>query len=114
MTCVMQIQAEVCRRHGLTQCQLVGKNRYAEYVRARFLAMSIANDLLDKPSYAMLGLVFGGRDHTTTANAIRRVDEWRRDPAFDLEYHELRSSIEARITPMFRHREFKTCRKGGA
>jgi len=114
MSRIDAIQSEVCRRRDMTREQLIGKRRFPEHVKARFLALSIANDLLDRPAYAMLGRVFGGRDHTTVSNAIQRVNEWRRDPAFDLEYHELRSSIEARITPMFRHREFKTCRKGGA
>lgn len=114
MSRITTIQAEICRRYNLTQDQLVGKRRFGEYVKPRFIAISIANDLLDKPSYAMLGRVFGGRDHTTTGNAIRKVNEWRRDPAFDRTYHELRASIEARATPVFRHRDFSTCRKGAA
>ncbi|QLB38274.1 DnaA [Sulfitobacter phage phiGT1] len=114
MSRIATIQAEICRRHDMTREQLIGKRRFGEFVKARFLAISIANDLLDKPTYSMLGRAFGGRDHTTIGNSISSVDEWRRDPEFDKTYHELRSSIEARSTPMFRHRDFTTCRKGAA
>lgn len=113
MSRIETIQAEICARYGVTRDELMGPRRFRKHTLPRFMAMALVQDLIPDQSYPMIGRHFG-RDHTTVINAIKRVNVLRRNPSFDSEYHETRSAIQARITPMFRHRDFTTCRKGAA
>ena len=116
MSRIATIQSEVCAHYGITREEMLGPRRFRKYTRPRFVAMAIVQDLIPDQSYPMIGCHFR-RDHTTVINAVRNVNERRKDAEFDLEYQKMRSAIQARITPMFRHRDkeqFRTVRKGAA
>ena len=72
---------------GVTEDKLRGPSRTAELVEARHMAMALIRELLGK-SLPQIGAAFGGRDHTTVINALKRVDQLRNaDP-------ELRNRID--------------------
>jgi len=115
MSRIETIQQEVCNRYGISRADMLGPRRFSQFVKPRFIAMAIAQDLLVDQPYQVIGEMFGKRDHTTALSAIRRVNEWRRNADFDREYHEVRESISAMINPMFCHRGqavFRSVRKG--
>lgn len=74
-----RIMREVAERHGTTVAVLVGPARDAASCRVRFEAMWLAyqerrpdgSRLYSQPQIAAR---FGGRDHTTVTNAIRRYE----------------------------------------
>lgn len=72
--------------HKLPSGSIVGKSKKAALVRARFQAMQIAHDFLGADK-SKIGRAFGGRDHTTVINALRKPggDRWREEMAAVLE-----------------------------
>ena len=65
------IQEAVCSELGLSRAQLVGSGRERSQVEARQLAMHLCRELTDL-SLPQIGRSFGGRDHSTVLNALRR------------------------------------------
>ena len=63
---------EVSKASGVTPADILGRERTAHVVRARFAAMLICRNYLAL-SYPAIGRAFN-RDHSTVINAMRRVD----------------------------------------
>lgn len=63
---------EVSQAAQITPADILGRERTAHVVRARFAAMAICRDYLGL-SYPAIGRAFK-RDHTSVINAMRRVD----------------------------------------
>lgn len=62
---------------GVSEDDILGPRRTQHLMRARQVAMHAAREMT-KWSYPALGRAFGGRDHTTIIDGVRRVD---RDPS---------------------------------
>lgn len=69
---IEQIQRLVAAEFGVSVLELVSKRRSATV--PRFVAMYIASR--ETPlSLPAIGRAFGGRDHTTVENALRRAED---------------------------------------
>jgi chromosomal replication initiator protein len=84
---VEEIQQRVSTAFGISRAELVGSTRAATPLRARQVAIYLTRELTDL-SLPQIGRLYGGRDHSTVLNSIRRVEA-----RFD-EDAELRSSVE--------------------
>jgi chromosomal replication initiator protein len=71
---VEAIQAAVATHFGITVDQLTSSSRRATINWARQVAMSLVRDLTDE-SLPSIGRAFGGRNHATVHNALRRVSD---------------------------------------
>jgi chromosomal replication initiator protein len=91
---VEAIQQAVAGGFGLSQSSLTGPSRAAAPLRARQLAIYLCREMTDL-SLPQIGRLFGGRDHTTVLNAIRRVEERRAagDPDTCRRLEQLRDQI---------------------
>lgn len=76
------IQRAVCAVFsGVTMADMGTSYRLRYVVRARQISMWLHKKLLGK-SYPVIGQLHGGKDHTTSLHAIRRVEERiKSDPA---------------------------------
>jgi chromosomal replication initiator protein len=72
-TSVEEIQQRVAERFGVSRAELVGSSRAAIPLRARQVAIYLTRDLTDL-SLPQIGRLYGGRDHTTVLNSLRRVE----------------------------------------
>ena len=72
-TSVEEIQQRVAERFGISRAELVGSSRAATPLRARQVAIFLTRDLTDL-SLPQIGRLYGGRDHTTVINSLRRVE----------------------------------------
>jgi len=92
-TSVEEIQQRVAEGFGISRAELVGSSRAATPLRARQVAIFLTRDLTDL-SLPQIGRLYGGRDHTTVLNSLRRV-EARLDEDTDLaeKVRELRGAI---------------------
>lgn len=77
---IRQIVEDVAERHGFLTTELLGPRRFKSLSRARFEAMWLVRqerwpDGRHVYSLTQIGDFFGGRDHTTALNAIRRWEE---------------------------------------
>ena len=72
-TSVEEIQQRVAERFGISRAELVGSSRAAIPLRARQVAIFLTRDLTDL-SLPQIGRLYGGRDHTTVLNSLRRVE----------------------------------------
>lgn len=72
-TTVEQIQELVAKSFGISRVELVGSTRAATPVRARQVAIYLTRELTDL-SLPQIGRLYGGRDHSTVLNSIRRVE----------------------------------------
>ena len=72
-TSVEEIQQRVAERFGISRAELVGSSRAATPLRARQIAIFLTRDLTDL-SLPQIGRLYGGRDHTTVLNSLRRVE----------------------------------------
>jgi chromosomal replication initiator protein len=92
-TSVEEIQQRVAEGFGISRAELVGSSRAATPLRARQVAIFLTRDLTDL-SLPQIGHLYGGRDHTTVLNSLRRV-EARLDEDADLveKIRELRGAI---------------------
>jgi chromosomal replication initiator protein len=95
---VEAIQQAVAGGFGLPQSSLVGPSRAAAPLQARQLAIYLCREMTNL-SLPQIGRQFGGRDHTTVLNAIRRVDERRAagDPDTCQRLEELRDQIHRQL-----------------
>jgi chromosomal replication initiator protein len=97
-TPVEQIQERVCSTFDISHAELVGSNRAATPVRARQVAIYLTRELTDL-SLPQIGRLFGGRDHSTVLNSIRRAEaRLGEDSAFAGRVEELRSAIHTPST----------------
>lgn len=71
---IEDIQKFVSDHYRVRMADLKGKSRAQPLVTARQLAMYLIKKHLDK-SLIEIGRAFGGRDHTTVINAVRRIED---------------------------------------
>ena len=72
-TSVEEIQQRVAERFGISRAELVGSSRAATPLRARQVAIFLTRELTDL-SLPQIGRLYGGRDHSTVLNSLRRVE----------------------------------------
>jgi chromosomal replication initiator protein len=72
-TSVEEIQQRVAEGYGISRAELIGSSRAATPLRARQVAIFLTRDLTDL-SLPQIGRLYGGRDHTTVLNSLRRVE----------------------------------------
>jgi chromosomal replication initiator protein len=70
---VEEIQQRVAEGFGISRAELIGSSRAATPLRARQVAIFLTRDLTDL-SLPQIGRLYGGRDHTTVLNSLRRVE----------------------------------------
>ena len=83
---------------GISRAELVGSTRAATPLRARQVAIYLTRELTDL-SLPQIGRLYGGRDHSTVLNSIRRVEaRFGEDEALAARVDELRAAIHNRST----------------
>jgi chromosomal replication initiator protein len=93
VTPVERIQERVAGAFGVSRAELVGSTRAAAPVRARQVAIYLTRELTDL-SLPQIGRLYGGRDHSTVLNSIRRVEAHQaEDPALANRIDELRLAV---------------------
>jgi chromosomal replication initiator protein len=92
-TPVEEIQQRVATDFGISRAELVGSTRAATPLRARQVAIFLTRELTDL-SLPQIGRLYGGRDHSTVLNSLRRVEAGlAEDPALADRVSELRTAI---------------------
>jgi chromosomal replication initiator protein len=79
-TSVEEIQQRVAEGYGISRAELVGSSRAATPLRARQVAIFLTRELTDL-SLPQIGRLYGGRDHSTVLNSLRRVEAGLADDA---------------------------------
>jgi len=72
-TTVEEIQQQVAVAFGISRAELVGASRAATPLRARQIAILLTREATDL-SLPQIGRLYGGRDHSTVLNSLRRVE----------------------------------------
>src|SRR4029450_12124997 len=72
-TSVEEIQQRVAERFGISRAELVGSSRAATPLRARQVAIFLTREMTDL-SLPQIGRLYGGRDHSTVLNSLRRLE----------------------------------------
>jgi chromosomal replication initiator protein len=72
-TPVEEIQQHVATSFGISRAELVGSSRAAAPLRARQVAILLTRESTGL-SLPQIGRLYGGRDHSTVLNAIRRIE----------------------------------------
>jgi chromosomal replication initiator protein len=72
-TPVEEIQQHVAGSFGISRAELVGSSREATPLRARQVAILLTREASGL-SLPQIGRLYGGRDHSTVLNALRRVE----------------------------------------
>jgi len=72
-TSVEEIQERVAETFGISRAELVGTSRAATPLRARQVAIFLTREMTDL-SLPQIGRLYGGRDHSTVLNSLRRVE----------------------------------------
>jgi chromosomal replication initiator protein len=97
-TPVEEIQARVSSSFGISRAELVGSTRAATPLRARQAAIYLTRELTDL-SLPQIGRLYGGRDHSTVLNSIRRAEaRFNEDEDFAARVKELRAAIHSPST----------------
>ncbi len=97
-TSVEEIQQRVAELFGISRAELVGSSRAATPLRARQVAIFLTRDLTDL-SLPQIGRLYGGRDHTTVLNSLRRVEaSLAEDSELAEKVRELRGAIHNPVT----------------
>jgi chromosomal replication initiator protein len=95
---VEEIQERVSRAFGISRAELVGSTRAATPLRARQVAIYLTRELTDL-SLPQIGRLYGGRDHSTVLNSIRRIEaRFGEDEKLAAQVDELRSAIHTAPT----------------
>jgi chromosomal replication initiator protein len=94
-TSVEEIQQQVAERFGISRAELIGTSRAATPLGARQVAIFLTRELTDL-SLPQIGRLYGGRDHTTVMNSLRRVEaKLGEDAALSTRIDELRTAINS-------------------
>jgi chromosomal replication initiator protein len=94
-TTVEEIQQRVASAFGISRAELVGSSRAATPLRARQIAMLLTREATDL-SLPQIGRLYGGRDHSTVLNSLRRAEATlSADAGLARQVAELRSSIHS-------------------
>jgi chromosomal replication initiator protein len=97
-TPVEEIQHQVSRAFGISRAELVGSTRAATPLRARQVAIYLTRELTDL-SLPQIGRLYGGRDHSTVLNSIRRLEaRFGEDRVLADRVEKLRSTIHSEPT----------------
>jgi chromosomal replication initiator protein len=72
-TAVEEIQERVAGAFGLSRAELIGSSRAATPLRARQIAILLTRESTDL-SLPQIGRLYGGRDHSTILNSLRRAE----------------------------------------
>jgi chromosomal replication initiator protein len=72
-TSVEEIQQRVAEGFGISRAELVGSSRAATPLRARQVAIFLTREMTEL-SLPQIGRLYGGRDHSTVLNALRRLE----------------------------------------
>lgn len=96
-TRVLVLQELVAEFYGVKVRDLRGRHRVEGVMMPRHVAVWLGYNVL-KQSYPKLALRFGGKDHATLINSVRRVDACRVvDPDLQEELNGLTAEIRMRI-----------------
>jgi chromosomal replication initiator protein len=68
-----EIQQRVAEGFGISRAELIGSSRAATPLRARQVAIFLTREMTDL-SLPQIGRLYGGRDHSTVLNSLRRVE----------------------------------------
>jgi chromosomal replication initiator protein len=94
-TTVEEIQQRVATAFGISRAELVGSSRAATPLRARQIAILLTREATDL-SLPQIGRLYGGRDHSTVLNSLRRAEATLSgDASLARQVAELRSSIHS-------------------
>ncbi len=94
-TTVEEIQEGVATAFGISRAELVGSSRAATPLRARQIAILLTREATDL-SLPQIGRLYGGRDHSTVLNSLRRAEATvSNDAGLARQVAELRSSIHS-------------------
>ena len=94
-TAVEEIQQRVASAFGISRAELVGTSRAATPLRARQIAILLTREATDL-SLPQIGRLYGGRDHSTVLNSLRRVEATlSADAELARRVGELRSAIHS-------------------
>jgi chromosomal replication initiator protein len=97
-TPVEEIQQRVSTAFGISRAELVGSTRAATPLGARQVAIYLTRELTDL-SLPQIGRLYGGRDHSTVLNSIRRAEaRVNEDAALAARVEELRGAIHSDST----------------
>jgi chromosomal replication initiator protein len=92
---VEEIQQQVAERFGISRAELIGSSRAATPLRARQVAIYLTREMTDL-SLPQIGRLYGGRDHSTVLNSLRRVEaSLGEDEALSQKVAELRTAIHS-------------------
>jgi chromosomal replication initiator protein len=92
-TPVEEIQQRAAAAFGITRAELISPSRAATPMRARQVAIYLTRELTDL-SLPQIGRLYGGRDHSTVLNSVRRVEAGlENDEALAESVRELRAAI---------------------
>ncbi|AUM62254.1 chromosomal replication initiator protein DnaA [Spiroplasma monobiae] len=69
---VQKIKNVVALNYGVNVKSIDAKNKVANVVLARHVSMYLTNELMKK-NYSEVGILFGGKDHTTVINACNKI-----------------------------------------
>jgi chromosomal replication initiator protein len=95
---VEEIQQRVSTAFGISRAELVGSTRAATPLSARQVAIFLTRELTDL-SLPQIGRLYGGRDHSTVLNSIRRAEaRFGEDAALAARVEELRGAIHSEST----------------
>jgi chromosomal replication initiator protein len=72
-TPVEEIQEQVASSFGVSRAELVGSSRASAPLRARQVAILLTRERTEL-SLPQIGRLYGGRDHSTVLNALRRIE----------------------------------------
>ncbi len=90
---ITQIQQRVADAYQISREELVGASRSATNVRARGVAIFLTRELTDL-SLPQIGRLYGGRDHSTIINSLRRIEAGvAEDSGFAGRVAELRAAV---------------------
>jgi chromosomal replication initiator protein len=90
---VEEIQQRVASTFGISRAELVGSSRAATPLRARQIAIFLTREMTDL-SLPQIGRIYGGRDHSTVLNSLRRIEAGlAEDEALGARVDELRTAI---------------------
>ena len=90
---VEEIQQRVAEGFGISRAELVGSSRAATPLRARQVAIFLTRELTDL-SLPQIGRLYGGRDHSTILNSLRRIEAGLgEDPELAERVQDLRGAI---------------------
>jgi len=93
MRTMSDVVAKAADFFSVTKQEILGSNRSREFMIPRQIAMWFCKKKL-KQSYQQIGNFFGGRDHSSIINSIKRVEQLRKtDPEFWRNVNKIRMDL---------------------